>query len=337
MKHKLVKSALLISLLSLITVAVGACGDTPTISPNVSVTTITSKSTSSTFGSGTAQVVHLSPSYVNWYTDLASLKRDAKLVVVGTVIKVNPSIQDTAYARTTSVFNISEVLSDPQNLLKGSTTILINQVGGVVNNIVYKNEDEPIFKQSDEAILFLDVDTTGTLYYSIGGPSGRFNINNDMVIPATTSGLKLGIGKTKAQFVAETKAQSLEAIPIPTATTIPSVSRIQLGQKVNFFQFYELAKAQSILVKASTVARSKTITDVDQIKMIATSLNRDLAPVVKPTSSSVQPPTYIIFVFANGTTIGFEYNAATATLTSNPPDNVMVTAPGDFVRMAGIS
>jgi len=332
---KLTKLSLIISLLSISTLIVGACGNNSVISQNSPPALSTSQATLS--GSETPQTVHISPSYVNWYTDLKSLKRDAILVVAGTVTKINPPIQEKAYARTTSVFNISEVLSDPKSVLHDSNSIVVNQVGGTIGNTVYRVEDNPLFKEGEQAILFLDVDTTGNLYYVIGGPSGRFTIKNDQVTPATDGGLKVGAAKTKAQFVTEIKTQPLVAKPVPTATVASSAPERQAGQSVNFFQLYTLDKAQSILVKAGSVTKSKTIAEVDQIKTVVLSLNKALATVEKPAAPLTQQLIYVVFVLSNGKTIGFEYNPTTATLTSNPPDNITVIAPEEFVRVLALS
>ena len=311
-----------------------ACGDTQTSIPASPPTVL-----ATTQASADSSIVHLSPGYAVWYFDLGSLKQDAELAILGTVSKVNSGVLEPAYATTTSVITIDTVLLNPKNLAKDASSIEVKQVGGTVGKTTYRNEDDPIFTQGEQVILFLKVEADKPIYHVIGGPSGRFEVKNGMVTPAIPGGVKFDGPKTLSDFIADIKNQPLVPKAAPTATPVPPTPKAVPGQTVNLAQLYGLDKAQSILLKAGP--KSTTVKDQARIKAIAQGLNVPFVVQPGPASSQVPQPDqeliYAVFVFGDGTTAGFEYNPIANTLIDNPPDSITVTAPANLMQILGLN
>ena len=176
----LIGSALLSLLL------LGGCSSTPQSGPQP--------------GTG-VQTVNFDASWARIYHSFKDLKHDADVVVQGTVTRVirteaaSPA-QKTPYPSTDFLFTVSRVIQDRANYLKVNThivgplsiTLTLHQTGGLVNNVKYQINDDPLFQQGEQYVLFLHQYKPG-FYNVIGGPSGRFVVQGGMIKPINTDGV----------------------------------------------------------------------------------------------------------------------------------------------------
>ena len=284
------------------------------------------------------QTVSMEPSWSNWYTDLKSLKEDADIVAVGTILKANPSVLEDNIPMTSFVFGISDLILDQKKLVQNSQTIIIKQTGGLLTNTLYEMQGDPLFKQGERFLLFLRFNENHTQTYVIGGPSGRFTLENGKVL-TPKDGVTIDSNTSEAQFVANIKTLPLEPKNSPSATRGIAVPIINPGQSVNLFQFYGLGKAESIIVKAGA-NQNKIVTDKASIAIIANSLDRVVPAQQKPitgTFSQTTSSVFVVFSLPNGKAVGFEYNRTSAILISNSPESITVSAPTNFAQILGLS
>jgi hypothetical protein len=152
--------------------------------------------------SGTGvQKVLLDASWAKLYHSFTDLKHDADLIVQGTVTQVlqtESPTDATPYPATDFLFTVSQVLQDPANRLQG-TTLTLHQTGGMVDNTLYEVDDDPLFQPGEQSVLFLHEYQPGS-YYVIGGPSGRFVIQNGTVQPINDEGVPYTGGSLNSFF-----------------------------------------------------------------------------------------------------------------------------------------
>lgn len=146
-----------------------------------------------------SKTVTYGASWATLYHDLKSLKQSADLGVVGTISTVSAvSTDEGGIVYTDFVFAVKTTLLDPKHRLN-STNLLIHQTGGMVGSTLYQMEDDPLFQIGEQAVLFLHEYSTGH-YLVIGGPSGRFRVQNGLVSPINSEGVALGASLTEAAF-----------------------------------------------------------------------------------------------------------------------------------------
>jgi hypothetical protein len=135
-------------------------------------------------------VVSLDASWAKLYHSFADLKSNADLAVEGTVTKVLQTVtpSDGTPPSTDFQFTVSRVLQDPAKRLQGSSTLTLHQTGGTVGTTLYQVDDDPLFQTGEHVVLFLHEYQTG-YYYVIGGPSGRFEVQNGTVKPINDEGV----------------------------------------------------------------------------------------------------------------------------------------------------
>ncbi|HEY7347603.1 MAG TPA: hypothetical protein VH599_04735 [Ktedonobacterales bacterium] len=149
------------------------------------------------------QTVKISASWAVTYHDLKSLKQGSDIAAVGSISEVaNVTREGPGRGDVTTdfVFSISKVILDPGQRVKGSS-LTIHQVGGVMGDTLYEVEDDPLFQVGEHLILFLHEYSPGH-YYVAGGPTGRFEIRNNMVTPVNDEGVKFSAPMTEADFIA---------------------------------------------------------------------------------------------------------------------------------------
>ncbi|GHO51965.1 hypothetical protein [Ktedonobacter robiniae] len=164
--------------------ALGGCGSA---SDQTSATTTSSNTT--------PQIVHLDMSWSKNYHTLKDLKQDAGVAVHGTITRIiNQEVDSAGIPYTNFEFTVSHIAHDPAKSLTknavvgGATRITIHQTGGVVNNTHYESSDDPLFQVGEQYILFLKEYKPG-FYYVIGGPTGRFKVQNGAVSPMNNDGV----------------------------------------------------------------------------------------------------------------------------------------------------
>jgi hypothetical protein len=140
-----------------------------------------------------------SVSWAHYYRDLKELTMQSDIIVVGKVVAVhhftdgNPPLAFNDYS-----FQVERVLKGAVN-----GAITVRQTAGV--------EDDPAFELGDRLILFLHNCTpdgiTG-VYYTLGGPQGRFVLDNGMVFsvsevyPSINTASHLNVyGQSEDQFI----------------------------------------------------------------------------------------------------------------------------------------
>lgn len=136
------------------------------------------------------------------YHDMKSLKSAADLSVVGTISAVSAVSKDQdGIVYTDFLFVTQATLLDPQYRLSGTgSSVIIHQTGGMIGSTLYQMEDDPLFQVGEQAILFLH-EYSPEHYYVIGGPSGRFRLQNGLVSSINDEGVALTAPLTQAEFI----------------------------------------------------------------------------------------------------------------------------------------
>jgi hypothetical protein len=154
----------------------------------------------STTASGGDTVI-MTASWATWYSDIHSLKANSDLGVLGSFTAVQGQTQDkNGTPFTDFAFTVTRVLWNPKQVSAG--VVSIHQTGGTVNGSLYQFSDDPLFQVGEQAILFLHETSPGH-YYVVGGPSGRFHVNNGMVTPATAHGVPFAGPRPLNSFLAD--------------------------------------------------------------------------------------------------------------------------------------
>ena len=131
--------------------------------------------------------VKISVCWHKGYGDIKSAKDDADVVVLGTITSIK-GVQNErehdghlGFVSTDFVFTTEHIVLDAGHLLTDST-IIIHQTGGIVNDLLYKVKDDPLFQVNERAVLFLYFYKLGYAYVC-GGPTGRFIVQDGLVQP----------------------------------------------------------------------------------------------------------------------------------------------------------
>jgi hypothetical protein len=142
--------------------------------------------------------------FVEWshsYTDLASLKKDSDLAVVGTIASVldRPDVPKTATPYSLYSVAVSQAIYDPRAV--ATSTMKLYQLGGTIEGHPIMAERDPLYQIGDRVILFLkhgNADAYGVL----GGPTGRFLVGQDGTVqPVVPNGVAVQPGTRVSQFV----------------------------------------------------------------------------------------------------------------------------------------
>jgi hypothetical protein len=128
-------------------------------------------------------------SWAEGYNNLADLKAHSAIAVQGsfTRVKAQPSIKTIPV--TDFEFTVETVLNDPGHLVTSGAKLTVRQTGGIVDGVLHQTADDPLFKISENAVLFLKQPEPG-LFYVAGGPTGRFEVVNGKVTPLAPDGVK---------------------------------------------------------------------------------------------------------------------------------------------------
>lgn len=144
--------------------------------------------------------VALSASWAVGYQSIAELRRDADLVVLGSITGIAGVEHDSnGLPFTDFTFRIERVISDPK-ARSGLSSITLHQTGGVMNGYRYEVEDDTLFGIGERAILFLREYSPGK-YHVIGGPTGRFRSSGGRVAPIVTTGVRFTSPITEGEFI----------------------------------------------------------------------------------------------------------------------------------------
>ncbi|WP_347110133.1 hypothetical protein AAHB33_05445 [Paenarthrobacter sp. S56] len=141
-------------------------------------------------------------SWAEGYDNLRDLKAHSSLGVEGTFTRIIGQSSIKTVPITDFEFTVDKVIHDPTGTLKEGARLTIRQTGGSVDGVLHQISDDPLFKVSEHAVLFLKEPETG-LFYVVGGPSGRFEVKSGKVIPLGTEGTKFD--GTLEEFAAAVK------------------------------------------------------------------------------------------------------------------------------------
>ena len=149
---------------------------------------------------------HLDTSWQKTYRDIKTLKHDADVIASGTISSVKGTttqklIHKASIPFTDFTFTLKKVIWDPHQIVNTST-LTIHQTGGTVNNTVFEVDDDPLFHVGEQTILVLHQFAPGQ-YYVIGGPTGRFEVNNGQVTPMSQEGITFKALKNEEAFVTD--------------------------------------------------------------------------------------------------------------------------------------
>lgn len=145
--------------------------------------------------------VTIYPSWTRLYNDIKSLKHDSDVAVSGTITGISNTTSSQDLVMTDFTFQIRKTLWDPHKRING-TSLIVQQEGGVTNNTRYVAEDDPLFRVGEEAVLFLHEFSPGN-YFVVGGPSGRFLIQGEIVKPINNEGVSLPSNLSESTFYTE--------------------------------------------------------------------------------------------------------------------------------------
>lgn len=147
-------------------------------------------------------MVGMDASWAEGYTNLADLKARSAVAVRGSFTRVIGQSSIKTIPVTDFEFIVEQVIHDPGNLVAGGAKLTVRQTGGTVDGVLHQTDDDPLFKISENTVLFLKQPAPG-LFYVIGGPYGRFEVANGTVTPFARDGVKFT--GTPADFAAAVK------------------------------------------------------------------------------------------------------------------------------------
>jgi hypothetical protein len=123
------------------------------------------------------------------YHSLPDLKAHTTIAVQGRFTAVQAQTTDKGIPFTDFEFTVDKVLHDPGHITAPGAKLSVHQTGGTVDGKVHQIDDDPLFKVSESCVLFLDQYQPGH-YKVIGGPTGRFEVKDGAVSPASPDGAK---------------------------------------------------------------------------------------------------------------------------------------------------
>ncbi len=132
------------------------------------------------------------------YTNLTDLKHGSDVAVIGTISSIADQ-HTTGIPYVDFTFAIQQVIYDPHHLLQGSQ-IIVRQSGTTQPNVSVEDDEGPLFKIGEQAVLFLK-NFSPQHYRLAGGITGRFRLQNGMVSNVENIGVKLGGPIAEARFI----------------------------------------------------------------------------------------------------------------------------------------
>lgn len=142
-------------------------------------------------------------SWAEHYSDLAALKEDSDVAIIGTVTGVASRTVRDGIPYTEFDVRVVRALHDPRSRLT-SSTIVVHQTGGPVSpNRVLEVRDDPLFRTGETVALFLRQYAPGH-FRVLGGPAGRFEVSQGTVVASSVRGSVLLPGRHSVdQFATE--------------------------------------------------------------------------------------------------------------------------------------
>ncbi|MGP4041884.1 hypothetical protein ACTWP4_18580 [Gracilibacillus sp. D59] len=149
-------------------------------------------SESNSVTSSNEEVIEMSASFPSFEID--QLVEESELIVLGNIESIlNEYNEDGNVPFSDYALNVETILIDNSNVT--SNTITVKQDG---NSSVFF-ENHPLLEIDKSYILFLKKSSISDKYIIVGGPSGKFELDNNKIAQANNS---IGMnGKTIDEFV----------------------------------------------------------------------------------------------------------------------------------------
>lgn len=132
------------------------------------------------------------------YRTLEDLVRASDVIVVGKIKGDGVPAPSTNVMHSEFELDVKKVLKDHKRRDKLDSLIL-RQTGGSNAVRTFEVHDDPLFKKNQHVILFLKEYEPGKVVV-IGGPNGRFHIENNRLIPVDLTGIQMDLGTTPQVF-----------------------------------------------------------------------------------------------------------------------------------------
>lgn len=154
-------------------------------------------------GNATApETTIMHPSYPKAYESLGQLRKDAKVVLVGSVADVNPGDEADGIPFTNVRLEVTTLIKGP---VSDANQIVVQQTGGTADGKVFEVEDDPIMSKGSKALLFLDQGRDGK-YFIIGGPAGRIDLTDGTPKKLKGSPMNESLPNSEVALVAQLRA-----------------------------------------------------------------------------------------------------------------------------------
>lgn len=142
--------------------------------------------------------VVMDSSWAEYYKTLKDLKGHTDVAVQGTFTSVvRTVVEPKEQIYTDFAFKITKTVYSHQT--PAASVITIQQEGGLYKNTLYRESDDPRFQIGEQSFLFLR-EIAPNLYVVIGGPTGRFIIQNGSVKPIVQDGVHLPASTNVSDF-----------------------------------------------------------------------------------------------------------------------------------------
>jgi hypothetical protein len=150
----------------------------------------------------TPQKVVMEASWAEYYDSVASLKAHGDLAVVGTVSTIAPTVQPERGPVFSMVrLTVERTLWTRSSSTATPATVTFEETGGTYNGVTFEIEDDPLYNVGDRVVMFFTEYSPGK-YRVTGGPTGRFTVAGNSVVPMVKDGVQLEPGATESAFLA---------------------------------------------------------------------------------------------------------------------------------------
>ncbi len=150
----------------------------------------------------TPQKVVMEASWAEYYGSMAELKSHGDLAVVGTISAIAPTVQrERGPVFSMVTLTVARTLWTRSSTTATPATVTFEETGGTFNGVTYEIEDDPLYNVGDRLVMFFTEYSPGQ-YRVTGGPTGRFTVAGNSVVPTVKDGVQLEPGATESTFLA---------------------------------------------------------------------------------------------------------------------------------------
>jgi hypothetical protein len=151
-------------------------------------------------------VINVDASWPKFYHSLTDLKTSSDIAVEGSIAAIASQTIEQNLPFTDFQFHVDKILSAPKGVISGNT-IIIHQTGGpmtvnvqgTATKVLFQVGDDPLMHAGDHLVLFLH-QYAPNHYFVVGGPTGRFTVQQGVVHPINSEGISLPITTSDSDF-----------------------------------------------------------------------------------------------------------------------------------------